>query len=296
MSSIPINRMRVPITLNTTNYVANNKFSYKFPNALDLTNNNASLGISDYAIYNSTFNISSTLGNNTYTIKWIDGTTQSFTIPDGYYSFSDLNANLEYNMYNQKWYLQSTSTSTGTSQLVQYFIAFVTNSIQYKSEIDVYYVDIASGSMWNSYAIPTGATWTKPTSQTYPQIILSSGLMKIFGFSSQSTFPSSQTVTPANTNYVALSNTYPVLSPIFAYVIGVNMINNKTNQNPTVLSQIALSAGYGSLISNTIQPNFITCQKGKYQSLDVFLYDQNLSPLNLQDPELAITFVLEIDV
>ncbi len=73
------------------------------------------------------------------------------------------------------------------------------------------------------------------------------------------------------------------------------MINNPTNQNPTVLTQLSLNAGYGNLISASIIPNFISCQPGKYQSLDLFLYDQNLNPLNLQDPEIIITFVLEID-
>jgi hypothetical protein len=43
------------------------------------------------SIYNNTFNISSSYGNNTITISWL-GTNYAYTFPDGYYSVSDLNS------------------------------------------------------------------------------------------------------------------------------------------------------------------------------------------------------------
>lgn len=60
------------ININTSNYVSGNKYSYKFPTPVKFQN--CSVSLYQFNMYNSTYNISAALGNNTYSINWL-GTT-----------------------------------------------------------------------------------------------------------------------------------------------------------------------------------------------------------------------------
>lgn len=287
-------RNTIQLNINTTHYIAGtNRFRYVLPAPMDLTKNNPTMAISHYAVYNSTYNISSALGNNKYSITWVDGTTKEFVIDDGYYSFSDLNLNLQYNMASEKWFLQNTTTSSQA----YYFIACQANDIQYKSEIDIFYVP---STMPSGYSIPSGATWSLPAQPTYPQITLSTGLQSIFGITSQSVMPASQTIQTTDTgvpkNLTYLSNTYPVLSPVFCYTLGCNLINNSVNANPTIFAQIPLTAGFGAMVTQMFSVSkMLTVNQGKYTFVEVTIYDQNLTPLVLVDPEMSLSILLEFD-
>ncbi len=77
------------ILINTSHYDANtNSYKYKFPFAIQFTN--AKVSVQNIAVYNSTYNISAGYQNNTLVLKWL-GTDYNITIPDGFYSFDDLN-------------------------------------------------------------------------------------------------------------------------------------------------------------------------------------------------------------
>jgi hypothetical protein len=55
--------------INTSNHVENtdNKYVYTFPSTVKFNDGDA-IGVSSVALYNSTFNITSSRGNNTFTI------------------------------------------------------------------------------------------------------------------------------------------------------------------------------------------------------------------------------------
>ena len=82
------------IIINTSNDVANtgNQYIYNFSSTVKFNDGDA-IGVSSIALYNSTFNITSSRANNTFTISWNANTTTTFniTIPDGYYSVENLN-------------------------------------------------------------------------------------------------------------------------------------------------------------------------------------------------------------
>jgi hypothetical protein len=277
------------ITLNTTNYLAGtNKYRLNFPSPIDFSNNNARLSMYQYSVYNSTYNISSSLGNNTYSIVWVNGTTYNFTIPNGYYDFNGLNQIFQYNMAQNYLYLQSTSNSSQ----VMYFIDCLPNITAYAAEIDILYVPTTLPS---GYQIPSGASWSLPATATYPQLVLSPNLQTIFGFPNQNTFPVSTTASPA-INLSFLSTTYPVLSPVFCYCVATNLINSPFNVVPGMFFQIPLTAGFGELIEATL-PNSIamTIAPGRYQYIEFQLYDQNMNPLILIDPEITISVLIMFD-
>jgi hypothetical protein len=81
------------IIINSSNYNASsNCFRYQLPVAQKFENKE--VGLTYISLYNSFYNISSAYGNNTIQLKYPEGattTTYTFTIPDGYYSYSDLN-------------------------------------------------------------------------------------------------------------------------------------------------------------------------------------------------------------
>jgi hypothetical protein len=291
---VPKKRMTTQIVMNSPNWVAGtNRYRYNFSQPVDFSKNNAQVAISQYAVYNSTYNISSSLQNNTYTIIWTNGASVTVTIPDGYYSFSDLDLHLQFTMSTQGWYLVSTTNSSQAS----FFLSTTVNSIQYRAQINTYCLQTA---MPSGLTYPAGATWTLPTTPTYPQLILSPGLQRLYGMLTQSTFPLSQTPPVENGSTVLyqsfLSTSYPILSPVFCYVLGLNLVNSGLAANPTIVTQIPLTAAYGSLITNTlpISVMFDVCP-GKYSFVELSIYDQNLSPLVLVDSEICVNLVLSWD-
>ena len=278
------------ISLNTTNWVAGtNKYRFQFAQPLDLRGKKAELFVHQYGIYNCTFNISSKLKNNTYSIKWIDGITYNYTIQDGYYSFDQLNSVFKYNMNNDNLYLVSTTDTT--KQL--YYIACLTNATAYTAEIDINYFPSA---LPTGYSKPSNASWNMPTVNTYPQIILSSGLRTLFGFTSQTTFPLSQTVPATPKNLTFLSDTYPIISPVFNYTILCNMVNSRVSQVPTHLYSIPLTADFGHLIKNEgVSMHGVSVMPIVYNFIEIQFVDQNYNVIDLRDPELSATFILRIE-
>lgn len=140
-----------------------------------------------------------------------------------------------------------------------------------------------------------GADWSLPIQETYPQLILSPGLMKLFGFKSQSLFPPSQTVTTVK-NVGFLSDTYPVLSPVFAYTLACNWVNSPFSENPQAFYTIPLSEAFGKLLKAKLSDaSMVTVFPKPYTTLDIYFLDQDLTPLILVDLEISITLVLEYD-
>jgi hypothetical protein len=280
---------RLMVNINTTNWVTGtNRYRLNFSSPVDLRGKKASLSMYQYGIYNSTYNISSKLGNNTYQIRWVNGILYNITLPDGYYDFNALNLNIQYNLIRNKLYFENINNPSQ----VLYYISVSANSIQYASEININFVPsvIPTG-----FQLPSGATWLQTTNK-YPQLILSPGLRKLFGFTSQTSFPTSQTVPATAVNVAFTSNTYPVLSPVFTYLLTCNMVSSNVSPVPTLFYQVPLTKSFGSLISETVaQTNGITINPSIYNFIEITLLDQEYNSLSLIDPELTISLVIEIE-
>ena len=102
------------IIINSSDYVvgSGNQYTYNFPSTVKLDATN-SIGVASCSIYNSTFNITSTLGNNTFTFVWNAAATTSFTftIPNSYMSITDLNFFLQQQMITNNLYVTNYSIS-----------------------------------------------------------------------------------------------------------------------------------------------------------------------------------------
>lgn len=279
------------LNLTTQNWIAGtNKYRINFTQPLDLRNKNAKIMMYQYSVYNSTYNISKELKNNTYSVTWINGQVYTFTIPDGYYSFDDLNTNLQFNLARNKLYLQN---NTNSSQVL-YYIKFSANTILYKSQIDINFIP---STLPTGFSIPSGAGWTLPLSSRYPQITLSDGLMSLFGFTKTATMPSSQIVPTPNVNVSFLSDIAPRLSPTFSYYLTCNFVDTMVSNVPNIFFQIPINAGYGKLISQTVgnSGTGLSCMKSIYNFLEITFLDNNFNSNVFNDPDIAISIILQID-
>jgi hypothetical protein len=271
------------ILINSSHYKGSNRYEYRLPQAVDLSGYR--LQLVSFSMYNTTYNISEALGNNKYSIRWINGTTYNYTIPDGYYSFDDLNLKLEFDMLGSNLYCKTTTVPI-------FFINVAANTVQCKAQINVNYVPASSEASTLGYSIPNSA-WSFPSNPVTPQLILSAGLQSIFGFQGgQSTFP----LTPSDDNEQFTSTSLAILSPTYCIVVTSNLINSNFSNVPTLLGQVPIDVSIGSLIKyEAASSNSVPIANSKFGSVVIHLYNQDMSPLQFIDYEITITLAIEED-
>ena len=274
------------ISINSTNYVSNNMYRVRFPKAVQFKKGDK-LSLYSFSMYNSFYNISaSQYGNTNITFTWFDNTVYNWTIPDGYYSVSDLNLWLQQQFILNKLYCVNSNNSQNI-----YFVVFQTNSVLYKTQIDVYYMPSATNAALYGYQVPSGATWTFPSVNTMVTLTINQNLQSYFGITNYLTFGA---ITPVQ-NMHYLSNTCPIVSPVFSIFLGCNLIVSDFNQIGNLFSQFPISASYGNLIKiESSIDSQISIKEGIYSDLIITLWDQNNKPLIFTDSELTVFLIVDI--
>jgi hypothetical protein len=272
------------IVLNGTHVVSgtyNSQYKYDF-NQGGVRFKNSEIAVASISIYYSWFSITSELGNNTFSYVWYDNAgsdTYTITIPDGFYSVSDLNA-----------YLQSEMVSNGTYLIDDvgdyvYYLEFVENSSKYAVQ-------------FNSYAIPTAlpTDWSNPASITFPAsastpqiVIASNDFRDIIGFSA-GTYPSST----QTTDYSYTSDYTPQVSPVQSIIMRCDLvINPYSNPQDVIYSFAPTGTTFGSLISSV--PNeLIWCdiQDQYFNSFNIYFVDQTFNRIKIEDSNIVVLLVI----
>jgi hypothetical protein len=278
---------RESIFLNSTNFVSRNKFTFSFPTSRTFRPG-SKVSLVSVNIYNQTFNIKPEYANNTFSIKWIDGTMYNVTIPTGYYTANDLSTFIEYICLTNNLCV---FTANQTSPI--YFINIKANAVQYKAQIDIVAVPNATLATTLKYEKPNGATWNYPNQPLTPQLILSPGLGRILGFKANLTLPPTQT----NVTTSLFSDITPTISPVDNYILTCSLLNSKSNQFSDVMAQIGLGAkGIGEQVE--YQCPFLTefnIQPGVYKTFDIMVFDQNMEPIEIIDKSIGIQLIIESD-
>ena len=212
------------VVLNSSDYTANsgNTYTYSLPQTYK-SQVGDQIGVSSVSMYNSTFNITASRGNNTIQLIWNAGTTTTytFTIPDGYYSVSDLNYFLQQQMILNNLYC----TTNGGTQNV-YFAELQINSVRYSVSLNLYYLPTSANATTLGYSIPAGATWTFPVSNKTPQLTINSAFGNLIGQNAGS-YPSA--VSASNVQFISTKT--PVISPVDSYILTCNF-NKQSIQHP----------------------------------------------------------------
>jgi hypothetical protein len=273
------------ISINSTHYVGNNLYRLKLPKAVEFKKGDK-LSLYSFSMYNSFYNISQTQYQNTnIQFTWFDNTVYNWTIPDGYYSLSDLNLWLQQQFILNKLYCVNSNNSQNI-----YFVQFQTNSVLYKAQIDVYFVVSSANALLYGYQKPEGALWNFPATNTMVRIAINDNLKTYFGFSTQTTFG---IITPVqNMNY--LSDVCPSISRVFSIYLGCNLITSDFNQIGNLFSQFPISASYGNLIKiESSIDSLISIKEGIYSEISITLWTQENKPLVFIDTDLTLFLIVE---
>lgn len=277
---------RFPVIINSSNLVAGttNQYRFSFPAGSVHFPKGSKIAISNISMYYSWFNITSAYNNNTFQIVFPTSTTPTtlnITIPDGFYSVSDLNSYLQQEFITAGLYLVDSNGD------YVYYAEFLENPTSYAIQ-------------FNSYPVPTSlpATYTNPASMTFPlvattpQLVVSSsndfGL--VIGFSAAS-YPS----VVQSTTYSGLSDITPQISPVNSVITTCSLVNNRLNIPNTVLYSFNADVGFGSLIRSS--PNeyaFIPISPGSYESLLITFLDQRYLALPMRDTEILVQLLVEV--
>jgi len=259
-------------------------FTYNFPSTVKF-NDGDSVGVASTAVYSSTFSITAARGSSTISLIWnaATPTTTTFTIPDGYYSTSDLNYFLQQQCTTNKLYC------TNSSGQYVYFVELQVNVPRYAIQFNSYATPTAASATTLGYTIPSGATWSFPASAQTPQITFNQAFGNLVGLTA-GTLPS----TIQSTNYSIVSTTTPIISPIDSYILTCSLCDSPYSIPSDTFFTLPLSGGLGSLVSaspsqivlNSIKPNF-------YKSFTIRFFDQLFNALPLQDRSVTITLAIQ---
>ena len=150
------------IVINSSHFQVGSKSTYVYSlSSTWSTDGTSGVGLASLSMYNSTFNITSARGNNVISFIWNVGTpvTYTWTIPDGYYSVSDLNYYIQNQCIASNLYCIS-----GTNFV--YFLELETNPVRYSIQLNSYDIPTTTEATALGYTKSTSATWGFPASVT----------------------------------------------------------------------------------------------------------------------------------
>lgn len=232
--------------------VVGSTYTLELPRQIEFKNKEIALVSSQF--YYSNPNITSSYGNNTLRVRFKKNNIASFidiTFPDGYYSYNDITGYIQQQLLlNNVFFLDSSGTQV-------YPISIVENSVYYSATISF----IVYGTL------PSG--WTNPNlislTETF-QFEISSAFGKLIGFNPQ-TLPAVVGSSSVSFN----SNFTPQISPVEAYCININLINEVDYYNSyynTLHVMNNQDTVYGGLINENISyPTFYRIQDGFYKRI-----------------------------
>ncbi|KAE8902060.1 hypothetical protein PF005_g22683 [Phytophthora fragariae] len=269
--------------LNTNNQISQHQFKYTFSRPVDLSKLEVALG--SISIFYSWKGITSARGNNSFKIIWPTGTTaQTFTItlPDGTYEAADINNYLQY------WSIQNNlyAINNTTGQYL-YYISCAANASAYAIQFTMQPYKAVSG-----YTAASGALAFRTSGYT-PQLQISdtgnSSFSPIVGFS-QGTYPPAQTTSV----YSSMSNYTPTIDPVQSVIVGLSNLDNPlAGNNPVLHSFTSAGISFGGLVTTSQGQGVVfTPMQGSTNEITLSLYDQNMLPLKMIDPNLCIRLLV----
>jgi hypothetical protein len=319
--------MSYNITLNSSNVIGvnNNTFQYNFINGGVNIPEGSTIGVSQITIPYSWRNISAILGNNTWSYQMPSGasgttTYGTYTIPDGFYSVSDLNdlIQAQFRANGHYWYFHS--AVIGQAGIVYiYPLTITTNTSLYTNVIQSYNIPLTASVatiFGTGYVAGDGNNGTTAWSGTYPtggttltgrccQITFSGTqtakttlLGNILGFTPAS-YPTTATgltalISSSNGNTLQQVPPYPALATqVNGVIVRCNLVENNVFSPSDVLDSFPITATYGSNINYLpINDNMVKMKKGKHSNLTITFSDQSFNTLYCLDPNVLITLII----
>ena len=280
--------MSSTIILNSTNrdLTSDNRFIYTFPSNVKF-NPGDTIGVESISMYNSIFNTEAVRGNNTFSIIWNadSAVTYNFTIPDGFYSISDLNYYIQYECVQNDLYCINSSGN------YVYFVELVINSTVYGSELRTFILPDVTEAGVLGYTKPVGASWSfHASADATPQVIIPSDAFgELFGFTA-GTYPA----TPQTTSQYIGSTITPQISPVNSLILTCNLINDELSNPVNVFYSMPLNSAFGTLMtSSNAQRSDSMIYEGTYKNIVIEVLDQQYNRVKMNDMEILFKFVIK---
>ncbi len=293
------------IVLNSSNIVSNgynNTLQYDIPGSAVYLQD-SSIAVQKIVQYYSQYNINASLyANNSFEIliPYNNGTidtqyTLSIDLPDGYYSYSDINNYVQNQMISIGAYLVSTAGGTPNA----YWWQITENQAYYSAEIDQNVVP-TSGSH-AGYTLPASGLWSGTGGQSLPtvgstmQTVINSNIGSIFGLAGSASSPYTFPTVPETTNQVNLSTQTPQVNPVLSYFVRCSLVNNTMMVPSDILASYS-SAGTvfgGTIIDAPSEYAWITIPNQSASRIVITITDQLFRPVQFQDSNIAITLLIK---
>ena len=288
--------MSFTLLLNSSNVIGvnNNTFKYNFITG-SFKAQDHEMCVSSVVVPYSFFNITKSYGNNTFTIAFpVSGLADlpptpskyleyHFTLPDGYYSVTDIQNYIELKMIENGLYLINS-----TKQNVY--------GLQLSYNFNYYAIQLIANLIPTT--LETG--WTLPSnfpSQGLPQLSLTPRLFlnkygsiaSVIGFVSDAYYPKTLFA-----DISVLSTLPPNGATVNALVLRSDLVNNNITVPSDILDAVPLSGTtFGSnIIYEPKFERFVAIRDGTYSSMVLSFSDQNLGTIYANDPTVSIALII----
>jgi len=243
----------------------------------------AKIAISSVTIPYSWFNITQAYNNNMFQFTWYGSSTTVYTVtlPNGFYSVSDVNNYLENFMIANKLYL------IDSNGLYVYYIQLYTSVTYYSNQILCFPIPI---SLPVGYTAPVGWPGYPAVTSTPLFTILNNKFQSYLGF----TFGNYPSVTQI-TSFSVLSNLLsPVGSTVNSITVRCSLVNNASCMPTDIMDSFPIeNSSFGSNLNYT--PTFekwVSLNNGTYSSLIIYFVDQNFNTIYMNDPNVSVTLLI----
>jgi hypothetical protein len=278
---------------NVQNTSTNTTFKYNFIQG-GFQVKDMEMCVSSITLPYSFYNVSSYYANRTFSLIFPTAattTTISVTLPEGFYTVTDINSYIQQICINYGAYLID---STGN---YVYYQQLVYNTTYYSVQLLLFSVPTTLPTGY-SYATAgsSGSVYTSaiklPTTAYTPQFVLAStgSIATIIGFKSGTTYPSALTTT----QQTLLSTLTPVGSTVNSLILQCSLVNNPVTMPSDILDSMPIKdTSFGSNI--TYDPSFekyVTLSNGTFNSFTFSFRDQNLNEIYARDPNVSITLII----
>jgi hypothetical protein len=276
----------------------NSVFKYTFPQTVHFQNDY--IAVQQVSLYNSVYNITAALNNNTISYTWVDGTVVNITFPNGSYTIYAIDSYIQSIMIANGHYM---TDATQTTNL--YFIQIIPNVVTYSFQIICYPISTA---LTTGYSIPAGATWTLANcdnslggAMTPTLTIPDTNMQQLLGFNT-GTYPNSvisSGVTPyaqvpiVNTTYSILSQFAPQITPQPSYLGLCSLVNNPKVIPSQLIYIVTPDGDFGALYTNQINTlAYNRIADGNYKDFEFRFVDALGNSIIFNDPSVTILLVI----
>ena len=275
---------------NVQNTSTNTTFKYNFIQG-GFQVKDMEMCVSSITLPYSFYNVSSYYANRTFSLIFPTAattTTISVTLPEGFYTVTDINSYIQQICINYGAYLID---STGN---YVYYQQLVYNSTYYSVQLLLYPVPttLPTGYSYASAGTLYTSSTNLPTTSYTPQLVLASSgsIATIIGFKTGTTYPSAQ----STANQSILSTLTPVGSTVNSIIMQCSLVNNPVTSPSDILDSLPIhNSTFGSNI--TYEPSFekfISLSDGTFNNFTCSFRDQNLNEIYARDPNVSITLII----